>query len=60
VNPPRAPRLQAGEMIASGRWLPPHAAADALGVTVGELRRAIRSGEVRTRSIVPRVLLVEV
>lgn len=50
----------AGELLGSGRWLPPHAAADVLGLTLNQLWAAVRAGELRSRSIGPSAKLVEV
>lgn len=53
------PKRTAGELLASG-WLPPNAAADALGITVKQLERRARNGEVKRRSLAPNVWLYEV
>jgi hypothetical protein len=51
--------IGAGSRMVEG-WLPLRAAARAHGMTVPELRDAIRAGEIRARTIVPRVaMLVE-
>lgn len=39
------------DLFASGRWLPPNAAAAALGITIGELRDRYHHGGIRRRSV---------
>ena len=42
----------AGDLLAKG-WLSRNAAADALGITVKQLDRRARNGEIRTKPIGP-------
>ena len=49
----------ASELLAGG-WLPRHAAAAALGITVRQLDVRARFGEIRSRAIGPRTRLYEV
>lgn len=48
----RANKSSAGDLLAKG-WLPPNAAADALGITVRQLERRARNGEIKRREIAP-------
>lgn len=45
-------KTPAGELFAKG-WLPPNAAAERLGITVRQLERRARNGEVKRREIAP-------
>lgn len=49
---PRANKSSAGDLLSKG-WLPPNAAADALGITVKQLERRARNGEIKRRELVP-------
>ena len=42
----------AGDLLAKG-WLSRNAAADALGITVKQLDRRARNGEIKSREIAP-------
>jgi hypothetical protein len=48
----------ASDLLTSG-WLPPRAAAEKHGVTVGQLMAMTRRGEVRRRMIAPGIFLYE-
>lgn len=48
----RTSRPIASDLLSSG-WLPPHAAADALGITVKQLLERSRKREVRRRELAP-------
>lgn len=48
----RGNRPIASELFASG-WLPPRAAADALGITIKQLETRARRGEIKRREIAP-------
>lgn len=57
----RAHRSIASDLLADG-WLPPKAAAAALGITVAQLEARAQRGEIKRRSLVPnsRLFLYEV
>lgn len=46
-------------LLAMG-WVTRHAAAEAMGVTAGELDRAVDAGTIRSRAVAPGVRLYEV
>lgn len=48
----RVHRRPASDLLASG-WLTPHAAADVLGITVKQLERRAKNGDIRRREIAP-------
>lgn len=48
-----------GDLLADG-WLPPRAAAAALGVEVRALEGMVKRGEIRRRALAPSVWLYEV
>lgn len=52
-------RATASDLFEAG-WLPPRAAAASMGVTVLDLERMAKRGEVRRRSLAPGVYLYEV
>lgn len=51
------PTQSAGEMLASGRWLGPRAAADKLGISERQLRLRWRRREIRREQLSPGVFL---
>lgn len=58
-NQRRAARTPAGDLFEAG-WLPPRAAADALGITLRELWTRYKRGEVKRKTIAPGCQLYEV
>ena len=48
----RTTRPIASDLFASG-WLPPRAAADALGITLEQLKQRVRRREIRRRELAP-------
>lgn len=57
----RANRPIASDLFSSG-WLPPRAAADALGITVKQLEARAERGDIKRRQLLPnsRIYLYEV
>lgn len=54
-------QVSTSDLLASG-WLPPNAAADALGITVRQLEARAKRREIKRREVVPgtRIFLYEV
>lgn len=52
----RAARPIASDLFAAG-WLPPHAAADALGITVKQLEARAQRGEIKRKQLVPNTTI---
>ena len=48
----RSSRPSAGDLLTAG-WLPPNAAADELGISVRQLVRRARNGDIKRRELVP-------
>lgn len=55
----RSSRASASDLIEAG-WLPPVAAATALGITDQQLRCRVQRGEIRRKEIAPGCWLYEV
>lgn len=58
MNRLRHPELCAGDMFEAG-WLPPRAAARALGCTREELNQLARTSVIRRRRIAPGIYLYD-
>jgi hypothetical protein len=50
------PRVIAGELLEEG-WLPPKAAARALGISVDQLEARHRRGEIKRKQVLPNTRL---
>ena len=56
----RGSRPSASDLLVTGRWLPPNAAADAMGISLRQLVIRVRRREVARRELSPGVFLYEV